>query len=230
MSIFIHVEPDSENGLTLHMQSVSYKLLDKAIRHVNSTGQRGAERKFGLTKKFFDDFAQTDVFPVGVSFLKMDDEFQYDTEDNALVAGAKIYTNNRPVAFDDDPLLKRLAEHIHLQWLEAHRGDEGSDNVEFRERYDQQEGIVVDKHITSLNGLLMQLLAIRTMLGCFQYLLRKKLRAFVPVLIGTNDKGKVAAFVNGTLLDPKKLKDHILHQCTELDKELHIGGHDPQQP
>jgi len=228
MSIFIQVSPDSTSGLTLHVQSASHEVLEKALRYVTSVGQKGAERKFGFTKEFLDEFAKTDVFPSGVNFLRVDDEFQYDAEDNTLVAGAKLYAHGRVIQFPDDPLLKRLAEHIHLQWAESHRNSDENDS--FNEERDRQEGIIVDKHITGINALLTQLLAIRMMLCSFQYLLRKKLRAYVPVLIGTDDKGKVAAFVNGSLLDPRKLKDHILQQCVAVEKEIYVGGHDDQQP
>lgn len=214
MTIFTQFVPDSRNGLAVTIRSADADHINEALKDLRDNPKVRVDQKHGYTKRFINGFYQSDLFQDGFGYLKSDDELQYDPESNMLLTVGMAIHGGRSVRQNFDETMARLAEHIYLNYHESKATF--ASNPNYKHGHTPKEGKTAEySNLLLTNGFLVAMF-VRYCMNSLQLLLRRKIKALIPLLIEKDEEDKVTAVANGQLLDPKKFQRYMEEQISGL--------------
>jgi hypothetical protein len=212
MTTYISFNSDGRTGMTMNLAIVEKTSFEQFVEEAFKTSPAEAGKQYGFSKTVYKVFREAIVFPFGseIQMLKHNDAYQYDKDDNVLLANGVAYEGGREIELPDKGLteeqrhLKRLIETTFVQFSEVL---DHWNSPERKALHDAKTGIKQERKAMATLRETTQMLVARLMLNSIQEILRRQLRVLVPIML-QGESGKSAKMVvEGTLLDPEALTD-----------------------
>ena len=211
-------------GLSVQLNSMLGSSLNDALEEVYGKSKRKGQA--GVSDQIVQDHINSQVGSIAYDPIQNDDDYQYDGDDEQLMAKGHVFKGGREIRLtQDNELLEMLALHLYHHVSEIVNADSGVSGRLLRESKGRRDGKKKSQSIVwFFSRIYFNLVGARLLTICFQSLLARKLHIILPLLfkqISTKKQvAKVIAYVDHRYLDPEKFEEHLVQRSRELLLDL----------